>query len=251
MRLSQQLKQIFFGLLASLCAGACLAADPPDPIVAEVMKRDAELSAAHGRGDMTTYMQGLSSRYVYIDVGGRRVTAGTLATRRANDQLRMVSSESSEDEALRLADTVVLLRGLEKSKFTYFGGLPRQGSSRWTALWVREDDNQWRLLAETATPVVGDEGLPFIHVPQSAATLRALQGRWKLDLPTPVEMVLKAEGGALVATLAGQSVSFTFKPASATHYYASDRPFELRFDRGRNKLELITWGQSTAAVRVK
>ena len=66
-----------------------------------------------------------------------------------------------------------------------------------------------------------------------------------------MDMILKAEDGALAATLDGQSVRFTFLPASATHYYASDRPFELRFDRGRDKLELITWGLRTHATRIK
>ena len=136
-RLLRKPSSVLLGLLAgTLLAGGCLAADSPDPIVAEVMKRDAELSAAHGRGDMAIYRQGLSQRYVYIDVGGRRVTADTLASRRANDQLRLVSSESSESEALRLADTVAWIRA---SSHTSAASLdkevaagPRYGSAKTT-----------------------------------------------------------------------------------------------------------------------
>jgi hypothetical protein len=126
--------------LASQTMIPALAAEPPDPVLAEVLARDAEMSAAHGRGDMATYLQGLSKKYVYIDVGGRRVTADKLATRRSNDQLRQVASEVLEEESVRVADNVVLLRGLERGSFTYFGGLPRQNTTRWSALWVREDD---------------------------------------------------------------------------------------------------------------
>lgn len=234
---------------AALLSSWALAAESPDAAIAEVQARDAELSAAHGRGDMATYLQGLSQRYVYIDVGGRRVTAMTLASRRANDQLRQVASESSEDEAVRLADNVVLLRGLERASFTYFGGLPRQGSSRWSALWVREEDGQWRLVAETATPVTSDGGLPFTRVPQPMASMRAHQGRWTLALPTPMDMELTAERGQLVATLVGQSTRFVFEPASASHYFALERPFELRFSRDGKTLELVTWGVSTRAIR--
>ena len=236
-------------VLATLLPMESVAADPADLSISEVKARDEALSAAHGRGDMTTYLQGLSERYVYIDVGGRRVTAATLARRRANDQLRLVTSESSEDEAVHLADNVVLLRGLERSTFTYFGGLPRQGSTRWTALWIREDDGQWRLIAETATPVTSDRGLPFTPTPQAVAVVRAHQGRWMLALPTPMEMMLIAERGQLVATLKGQSERFVFASASATQYFALDRPFELRFSRDGKKLELVTWGVVTRGTR--
>jgi ketosteroid isomerase-like protein len=237
-------------LSALLPHAGALAAEPPDPVVAEVKARDAELSAAHGRGDMVTYLKGLSQRYVYIDIGGRRVTASTLARRRSNDNLRIVTSESSEEEALRLADNVVLLRGLERSTSTYFGGLPRQGSTRWSALWVREDDNQWRLVSETATPVTSDGGLPFTRAPQATASVRLRQGRWTLGLPVPMELVLTAKGGDLVATLVGQDARFVFAPASATHYFALDRPFEIRFSRGGKTLELVTWGIVTPGKRV-
>lgn len=228
-----------------------LAAEPVDPVIAAVKARDAELSAAHGRGDMARYLQGLSKRYVYVDVGGRRVTAEKLADRRSNDQLRQVASEALEEEALRVSDSVVLLSGLERASFTYFGGLPRRGSTRWTALWVREDDGQWRLLAETATPVTGDGGLPFTAAKLPEAAVRSRQGAWHLDLPQPLQLQLTAEHGGLIGSLPGQSIKLTFMPASPTHYYALERPFELRFDsRDRQKLTLVTWGIETAARRV-
>lgn len=225
------------------------AVTPLDPVVVEVKARDAELSAAHGRGDMATYLQGLSRRYVYIDVNGGRVIADKLAARRNNDQLRQISSETEEEEAVRLSDGVVLLRGLERASFTYFGGLPRQGSTRWTALWAREDDGQWRLVSETATPVVSDKGLSFTEVRQPEAALKARQGRWKLALAEPLVLALSAEKGRLVGTLEGQSLRLTFAPASATHYFALERPFELRFDRDGSAATLLTWGNPTRARR--
>ncbi|KQV52739.1 hypothetical protein ASC95_07920 [Pelomonas sp. Root1217] len=227
-----------------------LAAETVDQVIAEVKARDAELSAAHGRGDMATYLQGLSKHYVYIDVGGRRVTAEKLSTRRSNDQLRQVASETLEEESLRVSESVVLLSGLERASFTYFGGLPRQGSTRWTALWAREDDGQWRLVAETATPVTGDGGLPFTAARQPESAVRSRQGAWLLDLPQPMRLELNAERGRLIGTLPGQSIKLTFVPASPTHYYALERPFELRFSSDRQKLTLVTWGIETAARRV-
>ncbi|MDR7270771.1 ketosteroid isomerase-like protein [Pelomonas saccharophila] len=227
------------------------AAEAVDPVIAEVKARDAELSAAHGRGDMATYLTGLSKHYVYTDVGGRRVTAEQLAKRRGNDQLRQVASEVLEEESLRVSDGVVLLSGLERASFTYFGGLPRQGSTRWTALWAREEDGQWRLVAETATPVTGDGGLPFTQVRLPEPAVRSRQGLWQLALPQPMQLQLTPEGGRLIGTLPGQSIRLTFVPASATRYYALERPFELRFDsKERQKLTLVTWGIETTARRV-
>jgi len=236
-----------FGLL--VVPALALSAEVVDPVIAEVQARDAELSAAHGHGDMATYLKGLSPRYVYIDVNGARVTADKLASRRGNDRLRQVASETAEEEAVRVSDSVVLLRGLEHGSFTYFGGLPRKGSTRWTALWAREDDGQWRLVTETATPVRSDAGLPFTEVRQAVSSVRARQGEWTLALPEPLVLSLSAENGRLIGTIAGQTMRVTFAPASATHYYALERPFELRFGRDGQSLTLVTWGMETAARR--
>jgi ketosteroid isomerase-like protein len=246
--------------LRSICAAACalavqttpaLAAEPVDPAIAEVRARDAELAAAHGRGDMATYEKGLSEKYVYIDVGGRRVTADKLTTRRSNDQLRQVESEVLEEESVRVSDSVVLLRGLERGSFTYFGGLPRQFLTRWSALWARDADGEWRLVAETATPVTSDTGLPFTPAKQSAKALRSRQGAWNLMLPQALVLRLVADQGRLIGTLDGQTVQLTFVPASPTHYFALERPFELRFEDDQNKFTLVTWSISTAGQRLK
>lgn len=237
-------------LLLGQAPATGLAADAVDPVIAEVKARDAELSAAHGRGDMAVYLQGLSRHYVYVDIGGRRVTAEKLAARRGNDQLRQVASETLEEESLRVSDRVVLLSGLERGSFTYFGGLPRRGSTRWTALWAREDDGQWRLVAETATPVTSDAGLPFTPVSLPESAVRSRQGVWALDLPEPLRLRLAAEGGRLIGSLEGQALRLTFVPASASHYFALERPFELRFENDRRRLSLVTWGIETPARRV-
>lgn len=237
-------------LVALLFTGAIQAQAPIDAEIAAVMARDAELAAAHGRGDFETYRAGLSKDYVYIDIGGKRVTIDTLLARRAADHRRVVSSESSEEESVRLSDSVVLLRGLERSVSSYYGGLPRVSSTRWTAVWVREDDGVWRLVADTATPVREDDTLPFVHSPQPDSTLEKHAGQWTLATDPPMTMQLGVQDGELLASLDGQQVQFHFVPASDVHYIARERPFELRFSREGQTLELVTWGTATAATRV-
>lgn len=234
--------------LAALQAGLVHAA-AEDPVVASVWARDAELAAAHGRGDLSTWRAGLSARYAYIDVGGQRVSADRVEARRGDDHRRVLSSRSSEEEGLRLADDVVLLRGREDSHALYYGVLPRIAQSRWSAVWVREDDGVWRLVAETATPIRNEEALPFVRNPQPASVLAALAGRWTLATTPPRMLDLRVEGDALIGRLEGESVRWTFQPASATHYVATERPFELRVEADGRRLSLVTWATPTAAVR--
>lgn len=214
-----------------------------------VRAQDEALAAAHGRGDLTTYRAGLSKHYVYIDVGGKRVTAGLLSERRDKDQRRLISSESLDDEALQLSDTTVLLRGHERSLSLYYGGLPRVGETRWTALWIKEADGVWRLAGETATPVRESEGLPFVLEPQPTAVLAALAGSWKLATTPALTLNLSVVDDGLRARLDGQSVEWTFRPASARHYFAAERPFELRVSADGRRMDLITWSSVTAATR--
>ncbi len=237
-------------LLVWCVAGAANAAGNDEAVIAEVMARDAEIAAAHGRGDMAAYRAGLSKHYAYVDVGGKRVTADMLEARRSGDQRRVVSSETEEEEAVRIAEDVVLLRGLEHSVAAYYGGLPRVSSSRWTALWVREEDGVWRVVAETATPVRKSDALPFVHTPQPPATVDALAGRWQLATTPALELQLEARDGALIGRLAGQTVAWTFRPASASHWFADKRPFELRFAPDGSSLELVTWGAASAGRRL-
>lgn len=241
---------IQIALLLSCITGVSIAAGHDDPVIAEVMARDAEIAAAHGRGDLSSYRAGLSKHYAYIDIAGVRVTADMLEARRSGDQRRVVSSTSEEEEALRIADDVVLLRGVEHSVAAYYGGLPRVASSRWTALWVREDDGVWRMVAETSTPVSDSDALPFVHAPQPAETVAALAGRWRLATTPVLELELEAKDGVLVGRLPGQAVAWTFRPASAIHWFAAERPFELRFAADGTTLEMVTWGTATAAQRI-
>jgi hypothetical protein len=236
---------------ALLLAGAAAGAEPPaDPVVADVLARDIALQTAYGRGDYETYRAGLSKNYVYIDVGGQRVTIDRLLKRRAADGRRVISSKTSEEEAIRLSDTVVLLRGLDRGLAHYYGGLPRKGETRWTSLWVREADGVWRLTADTATPVRDSEASAMEPAPQSAETLARHAGRWTLATDTPLTMTLRAHDGRLLGSLDGQTVTFSFHPLSATRFVEAERPFELSFSDDGDRLTLVTWGTATAGRRV-
>ncbi len=45
----------------------------------------------------------------------------------------------------------------------------------------------------------------------------------------------------------GQSVRLSVRPASASHFSADERPFELRFGQDNHRLALQNWGIPTPA----
>lgn len=230
-------------------AAAPIAAQAEDPMLTQVRAADDALSAARGRGDMATYLKGLSVHYLYIDIGGKRVTKEILAERRAADKRIVISSEASEDEAIRISDHAVLLRGRDKSLASYYGGLPRRGDVRWTALWVREADGQWRVIAETATPVRDDSFSPYATISLPADQLASHAGDWALGLPKPITFTLKAEGEKLIGTLSSDPVRFTFLPHAPGQFHAVERDFQLNFAPDGKTLTLVTWGVPTKGVR--
>ena len=232
-----------------LLAGAATA-QPADPLLAQVQAADEALAAAHGRGDMETYLKGLSDDYLYIDIGGKRVTKAEITRRRAADKRLVTSSEASEDEAIRVSDNAVLLRGREISGASYYGGLPRRGDSRWTALWVREADGQWRVLAETSTPVRDDSASPYARVKLPAGAIEAHAGKWALELAKPITLALAVEGQSLVGTLSSDTEArFTFVPHAPGQFHALERDFQLKFAPDGRTLTLVTWGTPTRGTR--
>lgn len=236
--------------LAALCLLVAPAgAQADDPLLAQVRAADEALAAAHGRGDMATYLKGLSEQYLYIDIGGKPVTKAVIAARRAADKRILLASEPSEDAAIRISDNAVLLRGREKSLASYYGGLPRRGDTRWTALWVREADGQWQVVAETATPVRDDDFTPFAAITLPAEQIAGHAGDWMLDLPKPVTLTLTPEGGKLIGTLSSDPVRFTFVPHAPGQFHAVERDFQLHFAPDGKTLTLITWGTPTNGAR--
>jgi ketosteroid isomerase-like protein len=230
-------------LVIAWVAGTVLAgaatAQPADPLLAQVQAADEALAAAHGRGDMETYLKGLSDDYLYIDIGGKRVTKAEITRRRAADKRLVTSSEASEDEAIRVSDNAVLLRGREIS-----------GDSRWTALWVREADGQWRVLAETSTPVRDDSASPYARVKLPAGAIEAHAGKWALELAKPITLALAVEGQSLVGTLSSDTEArFTFVPHAPGQFHALERDFQLKFAPDGRTLTLVTWGTPTRGTR--
>ena len=232
-----------------LCATALPATSPADTaIIAEAKAADAALIAAQSRNDLKAMAEMIADDYAYIDVSGNRVGKAKLLSRREGDKLSLSEMIDSEEEAIVLSPVTVLLRGKSAGTALYFGGLPRKGATRWSAIWRKESDGRWRVVAEQTTVI--DEGGPKkVRTTLNPADVAAHAGSWTLATRTPMTMVLVAEGDTLKASIAGQFTDMIFLPESPGVFFNTLRPFALHFATDGKSLNLITWSETTAGTR--
>ncbi len=237
-------------LVLLLGASALPAALPADTsILAEAKAADAALIAAQSRNDLKAMAEMIADDYAYIDVTGNRVGKAQLLSRREGDKLSLSEMVDSEEEAIVLSPATVLLRGKSAGTALYFGGLPRKGATRWSAIWRKDGDGRWRVVAEQTTVI--DEGGPK----KARATLKPADvaphaGRWTLATRTPMAMTLVAEGDTLKASIPGQFTDMIFLPESPGVFFNTLRPFELHFAKNGKSLKMITWGETTPGTRI-
>ncbi len=74
-------------------------------------------------------------------------------------------------------------------------------------------------------------------------------GSWRLADAGRQTLVLTAEGDELRAALPGQFEAMRFQPESASTFFSTEPPWELRFGADGRTLTLVTWGEETAGVR--
>lgn len=226
-----------------------LHAQTGNPILAEAQAADAAYMAATSSGDLKTMAEFIAEDYAYIDVNGDRVDKAKLFSRREGDKLSMSEMVDSENEAVVLSPVTVLLRGKTSGTAYYFGGLPRPGTTRWSAIWRKDADGKWRVVAEQTTVVSEPHRYPNA-VALAASEVATHAGTWRLATQNPMDMTLKAEGSTLKASIAGQFADMLFQPSAPGVYFNTLRPFELRFAADGKSMTLVTWGSETAGIRI-
>jgi ketosteroid isomerase-like protein len=241
-----------FVVCAAVCALAAAGpaiAETESSVLAEAKAADAAYMAATSNGEHAVMADFIAEDYVYIDVEGNRIDKSKLFSRRAGDQLSMAEMVDSENEAIVLSPVTVLLRGKTTGTAYYFGGLPRSGSTRWSAIWRKDADGKWRVVAEQTTVVSEPPKYPAaISMPSEAIAIYA--GTWRLATRTPMDLTLKADAGALKASIAGQFDDMLFQPSAPGIFFNTLRPFELRFAPNGTTMTFVSWGIETTATRI-
>ena len=226
-----------------------LHAQSENPILAEAQAADAAYMAATSGGDLRTMADFIAEDYAYIDVNGDRIDKAKLFSRREGDKLSMSEMVDSENEAIVLSPVTVLLRGKTSGTAYYFGGLPRAGTTRWSAIWRKDADGKWRVVAEQTTVVSEPHKYPKA-LKLAASEVAKHAGIWRLATQKPMDMTLKAEGGLLKASISDQFSDMLFEPSASGVYFNTLRPFELRFTPDGKTMTFITWGSETLGTRI-
>jgi ketosteroid isomerase-like protein len=245
-----------FLIVALLCGSSCGCAHTKqqvfdaDAVVRECLAADARYSEAASRGDYQAMAEFVTPDFVYIDISGNRMTPELMLARRSADHRVVLNSEVLGEEVIALAGNIVVMRLHERTLSHYYGGLPRRSESRSTFIWVRGADNQWRMQLAQAN-IVQRPAFPVkVRRDLSAQQLRTFAGTYKLQHQPGLTFIIRASEDALYAEIPGEFTDMAFYAEGEREFFASARPFELRFNENADELTLITWGNETPGVRL-
>lgn len=219
-------------------------------VIAEAEAADLAAMRAQAAGDLDAFSGFLSEDYAYIDLSGNRIGKADILARRREDRRAVIEEVSSEDEAILLGPGVVMFRGRTDGVSSYYGGLPRPGSTRYSVVWRKEADGKWRMIAAQTTDRIRREYTVKERVQLPDDELIRFAGTYELDAHQPLILQLQAGDSRLLATISGQFEDMEFFPESETRFFAAARPFELVLSEDACLLTLITFGAETRGVRV-
>lgn len=237
-------------LAAAMLASCASPAVDEEAIIAEAEAADLAAMRAQNAGDLAAFAHFLSDDYAYIDLSGNRVGKAQILARRAEDRRTVIESSDSEDEAILLSPTVVMFRGRTDGVSSYYGGLPRPSSVRYSVVWRKEADGAWRMIAAQTTDRISREYPVKARIDLSPEQFAAFEGDWRLDTPEPLVISFSAVADRLLARIDGQFENIAFFADGPASFFALERPFELRFSEDASTLTLVTWGRETAGMRL-
>jgi uncharacterized protein (TIGR02246 family) len=245
-------QNLVFALFISLLTGCATEPAQLDDaaLIAEAEAADFAAMRAQAEGDLETFAKYLSEDYAYIDLSGNRIGKAQILARREEDKRGIISETSSEDETIVLGPGIVMFRGRTDLVSSYYGGLPRPGSMRYSVIWRKEADGQWRMVAAQSTDRIKREYPVKMRTEVPADVLDLYAGTYVLETETPLTLKLEAGEGRLLATIEGQFEGMEFYPESETRFFATARPFELVLSEDACSLVLMTFGAETKGLRV-
>lgn len=242
----------FCVLIMATCLAACATRPAYDEaaVIAEAEAADLASMKAQNSGDLETLANYLSEDYAYIDLSGNRIDKAAMLARRSEDKRTILSETPSEDETIVLGPDAVMFRGRTDTVASYYGGLPRPGSTRYSVIWRKEADGQWRMVAAQTTDRIKREYPVKVRAEVAADVLTYYDGLYALETKTPLTLVLRAEDGRLLASIDNQFTDMEFFPGSGTRFFATERPFELVLSEDGCSLTLTTFGAETKGKRL-
>jgi ketosteroid isomerase-like protein len=138
---------MFFAAFAlALGLGAPLRAAPQDRDFDAVRRADATRIEATLAGDAAKLTAVLSDDLVYGLADGRGQSKAQLLTAVAMSRVRFTACDYLDTQLFELASGVISMTGRARVR-TETQGTPAESGLRFLAVWRREDDGRWRLVA--------------------------------------------------------------------------------------------------------
>jgi ketosteroid isomerase-like protein len=235
---------LLFAVLTG-CSTTRVEALDENEIIREVRTADDARAACLQRGDRAGAAAFLSERYVYNDIAANRLSRQQMIDRRGEDHRRVIESVEVDSETVVISQDVVIQRGREDVLSVYYGGLPRRGGGRWMAVWHRERDGVWRVVAEQATEATQRTYPVKARIELPVARLAGFAGSYTLETDPPLTFLIRAGEQGLLASIPGEFEDMLFYPEGGSAFFSTERPFDLVFDETGGGITLTTWGVPT------
>jgi hypothetical protein len=220
-------------------------------VIDEVMAMEKMNAEMEAKGQVAEQFDLLSEDYVYIDISGKRVTKQQLTERRQEDHRKSIKNIVSQLEVIPLSPELALARGRWDGQSIYYGGLPRISSSRFMALWKKEN-GKWKILADQGTPIGQQKVIERQEIDMSLKSLKSFAGSFQLNTEPPLKIELSVKDNHLVLRIPGKlDDGIEFYSSNNGLFFAKERPWEIQFDRNKDSITFISWGIETKGNRLK
>ncbi len=220
-------------------------------VIAEVMAMEKMNAEMEAKGQVAEQFDLLSEDYVYVDISGKRVTKQQLTERRQEDNRKSIKNIASQLEVIPLSPELALARGRWDGHSIYYGGLPRISSSRFMALWQKEN-GKWKILADQATPIGQQKVIERQEIDMKLKSLKSFAGSFQLNTESPFKIELSVKDNNLVLTIPGKlDDGIEFYPSNTGLFFAKERPWEIQYDRNKDSIIFTSWGIETIGHRLK
>jgi ketosteroid isomerase-like protein/uncharacterized protein YneR len=226
-------------------------ADWKTKVIDEVMAMEKMNAEMEAKGQVTEQFDLLSEDYVYIDVSGKRTTKQQLIERREEDNRKSIKNIASQLEVIPLSPELALARGRWDGNAIYYGGLPRSSSSRFMALWKKEN-GKWKILADQGTPIGQQKVIERQKIEMNLKSLKSFAGSFQLNSGFSLKIEMAVKDKNLVLTIPGNlDTGIEFYPSNNGLFFAKERPWEIQFNQDLDAIIFTSWGIETKGHRLK
>ena len=217
-------------------------------VIKEVSALEEILVETSKSGDLDRQLSLFSDQYSYIDINGNLVDKQTMASRRTDDKMFAATLETADLEVIPLTRDFAISRGRYNTKNIYHGGIPKFGSSRYMAVW-RKENGVWRLFRDQVTNLV-DRASKKPKLDRAEYPNNYGLGDYKLQNEYGVTIRIDENNDSLSMNIPGQlEKDYVLYPTYDNTWFIEEERWTLQFSESGDSLKFNSWGVETLAIR--